>query len=114
MFYNKKSISFYIIVALAVFGIFSTLLTNPFTLFTYLLITIGIAVVVISLVYLLFKFANKTSDNRTDHEAIKYKRAVKKSKMKYANSEQKKGKYKSKLNMSKKRPTHLKLISKKK
>ncbi|MFB1050388.1 SA1362 family protein [Paraliobacillus sp. JSM ZJ581] len=111
--HNKKTIWFYLLIALAAIGLISQLLTNTANFFSSILMIIGTAVLIYGVVYLLFFRKRNTS------ELKKYKKAVKqskKNKTKITALKQVKGK---KINRSKqarnhKHAPHLRVIDGKK
>lgn len=114
---GKASIFFYSIIGLAIIGILTKLLTNPLAIFKSLLTIVGIAVVLLAVLYFILRNINKG----TNSESKKYKQAVKQSKMKYEQHDHnhKISNKKQKMNYhqkrkTKKRPSHLKLIDGKK
>lgn len=75
---NKLSILVYVIIGLAVIGIFSQLLTNTSSFITNLFFMVGIGVAISAAIYFIFLRKKAPSDDMK-----KYKQAVKQSKTKY-------------------------------
>lgn len=110
---NKLSWIIYVIIGLAVIGLFSQLFKNTVSFFTSIFIMIGVALVLYGIVY--FVFLKKSPTN--SDEMKKYKQAVKQSKSKYKTKNQSNFKVISKnktqptkRRKSKRRPTHLRVI----
>lgn len=113
---NKIAILVYLIIGLAIIGLFSQLIGNTKNFLINILMMIGIAVIIFAVFYYLFFRKRGTSD-----EMKKYKQAVKQSKQKYkSNPSPKKTTENSKVNRNsknlavnrkgKKRATHLRVI----
>lgn len=104
---NKFTTFVYIIIGLAIIGLFSQLFTNTANFFMNIFITLGIAAIIFAICYF-FLFRNRTSSS----DMKKYKQAVKQSKIKHkANTPQVNTQQATvKKRFSKKRPNHLRVI----
>ncbi|MRG86563.1 SA1362 family protein [Salinibacillus xinjiangensis] len=94
---RKFSVVFYILIGLAVFGVFYQLLFNTAELFKYILMTVGFAALLFGIFYFFMKKRNASGFSN------QYKKAVKQSKQKYGGSVQDKQTYNAALRKQKKK-----------
>ncbi|MEW9677510.1 SA1362 family protein [Lentibacillus sp. L22] len=110
MIRNKFSVFVYVIIGLAVIGLFSQLFNNTAHFFGRIFTMLGVSIAIFAVIYFVFlKKRAPSSDMK------KYKQAVKQSKAKYKTNNKKSVRQKSPqpLNMKKKatkRATHLRVI----
>ncbi len=113
---NKAAVLVYLIIGLAIIGLFSQLFGNTKNFFINILVMIGVAVIIFAVFYYVIFRRRGTSD-----EMKKYKQAVKQSKQKYkSDTSSKQTAEKPKKNpipknpavnrKGKKRATHLRVI----
>ncbi|MCF3941745.1 SA1362 family protein [Oceanobacillus alkalisoli] len=109
---KKIAYIFYIIIALAVFGVITQLFGNTRNFLMGMFMMLGFAVAIFALLYFVVNRSRGSSD-----EMKKYKQAVKQSKSKYQQTTPKKPKQPESFNRKyprtrngKKRPTHLRVI----
>src|SRR5699024_2706387 len=76
---SKFTMVVYFVIALAVIGVISQLMTSPGSFFRHILITLGMAVVLFGVFYYFFIIRKHTQSD----EMKKYKQAVKQSNAKY-------------------------------
>ncbi|KGX88855.1 SA1362 family protein [Pontibacillus litoralis] len=122
MFQKVAKPLFFTIIGLAIVGIAYELMTNAGAFFTQMLITIGIAVVIISILYFIMNKFVFNQSNDMKH----YRKAVRQSKMKYGKTKSSSIKNKTKpttfknktsvksekltKNRPRKKPSHLRVI----
>ncbi|TQS74525.1 hypothetical protein DX933_11310 [Ornithinibacillus gellani] len=110
---NKFSIFIYIVIALAIVGVVSSLFTNPIKFISNILLMLVVGAVIFALVYF-FVIKRRLPSN----EMKKYKQAVRQSKQKYKQHtsvstktpHQKKHSLTKIRTKTKKRPDHLRVI----
>lgn len=104
---NKFSIIVYILIGLAILGLFTQLTGNTLRFFINIFIMIGVGLTIFAVIYYVFIKNEEQSD-----EMKKYKQAVKQSKAKYSKANKYKG-YSNKPAIKKRRnrrASHLRVI----
>lgn len=93
---NKRQSAISLIIGLAILGLFSILIRNPFVLIKAILTLVVISAILFFLIRLFIH------NNHSSEEMRKYKQALKQSKLRYEKNNQKKQK--------RKRPSYLRVI----